>query len=346
MPNILDLYTSSNVKTYWDTRKEDEEQYVGVDELFGSELQLEDSIEAITGASGYTPALLLNAPDSKTVYRERAEITITQKKIPSFKEGMQVDERHIIDLMKLEGNPNKQLVQMVKQRMFNDSLELYRSSRMTRELMINQLLSSGTVAMASNGASFSVNYGLPSANIQTISTANLKWSATTTADPLKDIRAMKKKAKINGIARAMCNSTTFDYLLNNDKIKNLLANDRGVVDVDDEEVIKLIYSRTKVRIYVNDTYYKKDDGSDGQVFPDNVFSLFPEGELGKVVFAMTPEQRLLVQKPDSNVSIVDEGIAIVTHMENDAVAVQTKIAMRCLPRLDIFPDQIVITTVA
>lgn len=346
MPNILDLYTSSNVKTYWDTRKEDEEQYVGVDELFGSELQLEDSIEAITGASGYTPALLLNAPDSKTVYRERAEITITQKKIPSFKEGMQVDEKHIIDLMKLEGNPNKQLVQMVKQRMFNDSLELYRSSRMTRELMINQLLSSGKVAMSSNGVSFSVDYGLPSANIQTISTTNLKWSATTTSDPLKDIRAMKKKVKINGTARAMCNRTTFDYLLNNDKIKNLLANARGVADVDDKDVIDLIYSRTKVRIYVNETYYKKDDGSDGQVFPDNVFSLFPEGELGKVVFAMTPEQRLLVQKPDSNVSIVDEGIAIVTHMENDAVAVQTKIAMRCLPRLDIFPDQIVITTVA
>ena len=55
----------------------------------------------------------------------------------------------------------------------------------------------------------------------------------------------------------------------------------------------------------------------------------------------SPEERVLMQKPDSNVSIVDEGVAICTHIEDDAVAIQTKVAMSCLPSLDILPDQIV-----
>lgn len=347
--DLLKLYSSQNVKTYWDARKEAEEQYVGVDELFGSEKQLEDTIEAITGASGYTPALLLNSPDSKTVYRERGELTVSQKKIPFFKEGMQVDEKHIIDLMKLEGNPNQSLVTMVKQRMFNESMELYRSSRMTREIMANQLLSTGAISMASNGASFTADYNVPAKNKVTLTT-NKKWNATgesATVDVLADIRAMKKLAKINGEARAICNSTTFGYIVNDKKVQGLLKNQYGVADLTDEIVIDLIYARTKVRLYVNDTYYKKNDGTDGQVFPDNVISLFPQGELGKFVFAMTPEERVLLNgNTTANVSVVDEGIAITTQLEADAVSIQTKISMRCLPRLDILPDQIVIYTVA
>ena len=338
MFNILDVYQSKYLKAYWEARKEEETKFVGIDELFGARKQFDNTIEQVKGKSGYIPALLLNAQDSKTVYRGRQELEVAVQKLPSFKEGMQVDEKHIIELMKLEGNPNRQLVEMVKSRMYNDSYELYLSSRMTREIMINQLLSTGTVSFTSNGAAFTADYDITT---ETALTGNAQWSDTTNSDPLKDIRKMKKDAKINGVARAMCNSTTFDYILNNAKVSKLLANAHGVADVSDQDVIDLIYSRTKVRLYVNDTYYKSDTGADTTVFPDNIISLFPEGKLGDMVFAVTPEERVLMQKPDSNVSIVDEGVAICTHIENDAVAIQTKVAMSCLPSLDILPDQIV-----
>lgn len=209
--------------------------------------------------------------------------------------------------------------------------------------MIQQLLSTGVISLASNGVSFSANYGI---NKLSALSGTAKWSDTANADPLKDIREMKKKAKINGDARMTMNSTTFNYIVNNAKVTKLLANAFGVADVANSDVIKLVYNRTQVKIYVNDTYYKNDEGEDTKVFPDNVASLFPEGKLGNIVFAMTPEERVLFSKPDSDISIIDEGIAIVKHIENDAVAIQTKIAMRCLPRLDIFPDQIVSLTVA
>lgn len=338
-----ELISTKYTKVYWDERKQDETEYLGIDELFGSEKQLDDTIEVVTGKSGYTPLLVLNKPDSKTIYRGRGQLEVTQKKIPSFKEGMQVDEKHIIDLMKLEGNPNEKLKEMVLDRLYNDSYELYQSSRMTRELMIQQLLSTGVISLASNGVSFSANYGI---NKLSALSGTAKWSDTANADPLKDIREMKKKAKINGDARMTMNSTTFNYIVNNAKVTKLLANAFGVADVANSDVIKLVYNRTQVKIYVNDTYYKNDEGEDTKVFPDNVASLFPEGKLGNIVFAMTPEERVLFSKPDSDISIIDEGIAIVKHIENDAVAIQTKIAMRCLPRLDIFPDQIVSLTVA
>lgn len=337
------LLTSKYVKTYWDSRRDTDTQYVGIDDLFGSEKQLDDSIDVITGKSGYTPTLLLNTPNSKTIYRGRQNLEVSQKRIPSFKEGMQVDEKHIIDLMKLEGNPNPQLRELVLDRVFNDSYELYRSSRMTREIMVNQLLATGVVSLASNGISFSTDYSI---NKMTDLTSTAKWSDTANSDPLKDIREMKKKAKINGDARGILNATTFDYIRNNAKVIKLLANAHGVADVADEDLINLVYSRTKVKLYVNDNYYLADDGTDTKVFPDNIVSIFPQGELGKIVFAMTPEERVLFSKPDADVSVIDEGIAIVKHIENDAVAIQTKIAMRCLPRLDVFADQIVSLKVA
>lgn len=344
MPSIAELYTTKNIKTYWDARKQEETKYVGIDELFGSRKQLEDTIDSVSGKSGYTPALLLNSPDSKTVYRERGEITVEQKKIPFFKEGMQVDEKHIIELMKLEGNPNRALVQMVYDRMFNDSYQLYLSSRMTREIMVNQLLSEGKVSFASNGAAFTATYKITK---ETDLAGTAKWSDLANSDPLKDIRKMKKDAKINGDARAMCSPTTFDYIVNNAKIKQLLANSRGVADVSDTDVLDLIYSRTKVKLYVNDTYYMKDDKSDAQIFPDNIISLFPVGKLGDIVFSVTPEERVLLNTPNvATVSIVDDGVAIVETVDPDAVAIQTKIAMRCLPALDIYPDQIVTLKVA
>lgn len=344
MPSIAELYTTKNIKTYWDARKQEETKYVGIDELFGSRKQLEDTIDSVSGKSGYTPALLLNSPDSKTVYRERGEITVEQKKIPFFKEGMQVDEKHIIELMKLEGNPNRALVQMVYDRMFNDSYQLYLSSRMTREIMVNQLLSEGKVSFASNGAAFTATYNITK---ETDLAGTAKWSDLENSDPLKDIRKMKKDAKINGVARAMCSPTTFDYIVNNAKIKKLLVNPWGGADVSDADVLNLIYARTNVRLYVNDTYYMKDDKSDAQIFPDNIISLFPIGKLGDIVFSVTPEERVLLNTPNvATVSIVDDGVAIVETVDPDAVSIQTKIAMRCLPALDIFPDQIVTLKVA
>lgn len=145
----------------------------------------------------------------------------------------------------------------------------------------------------------------------------------------------------------MCSPTTFDYIVNNAKINKLLAGSRDVADVTDTDVLNLIYSRTNVRLYVNDTYYMKDDKSDAQIFPDNIISLFPVGKLGDIVFSVTPEERVLLNTPNvATVSIVDDGVAIVETVDPDAVSIQTKIAMRCLPSLDIYPDQIVTLKVA
>lgn len=343
MANLLDLYNSANIKTYWDARKDEDTEYVGVDVLFGVEKQLDDTIESLTGKSGYTPTLLLNSADSKTVYRGRGQITLEKHKIPYFKEGRQLNERHIIELTKLEGNPNKSLSKMVFDRIFDDSYDLYKSSKMTREVMVQQLLSVGKIAFESNGAAFTATYNITK---ETDLTGTAKWSDLTNSDPLKDIRKMKKDAKINGDARATCNSTTFDYLVNNSKIKNLLANARGVADISDKDILDLVYSRTGVRLYVNDNYYKADNGTDTPLFPDGVFTVFPQGQLGKIVFSVTPEERVLLGNPAAQVSVVDEGVAIVKSVDPDAVSIQTKIAMRCLPRLDIYPDQIVALKVA
>lgn len=343
--DFKDLLDPNSYLVYWNESKENENTpFLGLDSgLFGSEVQLGDSIDLITGKSGFAPALLLNAPDSKTVYRSRGEIETSQKKIPSFKEGMQVDENNINQLMLLEGNPNKSLYNMVMSRIYNDSYQLYQSSRVVRNLQVMQLLSTGATSMSSNGSTYTVDYGI--VNKPTLTSTN-KWSDTANSDPIADIRKWKKLAKISGEARGVCSQATFDYIANNAKVVDLLKNVNGAYDKTDDEIKNFIYSRTQVRIYVDDTYYMDDNGNDAQFYPDNKFTLIPVGELGKIVYAITPEQKMLMTNSNAKVAIVDGAIAIVTTMETDAVSVMTKIAMKTLPRLDIFPDKLVIATVA
>ena len=72
------------------------------------------------------------------------------------------------------------------------------------------------------------------------------WDHPDTAKPLKDVQQGTKYLKSIGVLPryVMMNSTTFDYLVENEQIKNALITSSGkTVDFTDEATVKEIFTR-------------------------------------------------------------------------------------------------------
>ena len=95
---------------------------------------------------------------------------------------------------------------------------------------------------------------------------------------------------------------------------------------------------------MNDKRYKDEAGTAQRYVADDVFVMFPAGQLGNTWFGTTPEESDLMAGSVANVTITDTGVAVTTIQKADPVTVETKVTMICLPD---FPtaDQVYIADV-
>lgn len=77
-----------------------------------------------------------------------------------------------------------------------------------------------------------------------------------------------------------------------------------------------------LEVLVYSKQYKNDAGTPTKYVPDDVFVLFPIGDLGYTWFGTTPEESDLLTSSLARVSITDTGVAVTT-MEN-----QTQLPLR------------------
>ena len=196
-------------------------------------------------------------------------------------------------------------------------------------------LTTGVIAMANNGQVFSYDYGIPNNHKVTVQTA---WSNYQSSDPIADIRALKKTIRSEtGVecTRAMCDSTVLDHIMNNEKIKTaIFALRSNIGEITEDEAIRYVENRTKIRIYVNDYRYADESGTTQSFMPADTFVMFPDGNLGKTWFGTTPAESDLMTGAAANVSITDTGVAVVTTKKVDPVQVETIVSMICLPSFE------------
>jgi hypothetical protein len=197
-----------------------------------------------------------------------------------------------------------------------------------------QLLTTGTVTLASNGQSYTYDYGMPVENKITVQTS---WTSPS-ADIIKDITSAQNLARKNGykLTRAMCNTNLLSALVNNTSIKNriyVLAN--GNVTITAKEVQRYIENETGISIYANDNGYVNEQGQFVNYFADDVFVMFPDGPLGETQYGTTPEESdLMSGATDAEVSLVNNSVAVTTTKETDPVNVSTKVSMVMLPSFE------------
>jgi len=343
---IFDLMQSTQLVAYWEVLNQDEAPYPG-EELFPADKKRGISLKWIKGSRGLPVVLKTSAYDVHAIPRPRVGFDKLTAEMPYFKESTYIDEELRQELNLVLETGNQAYIDSVMNKVFDDETRLLRGAAASRERMRMMALTAGVVSMAANGQAFTFDYGIPEDHKDTVS---ISWSNHATADPIEDIRVAKEKIQEDTgavITRAMCDSSTWRHIRNNEKIKKaifVLTNGAGAVS--DAKLRTYIMDELEIDVLVNDKRYKDENEQTLKFMPANTFVMFPEGDLGKTWFGTTPAESDLMSGSVANVSVADTGVAVTTVQKADPVQVETIISMICLPSFEAADQVYILDTTA
>lgn len=342
MPTIFDLVQSTETKAYWEAMTKDRAPFLG-ETLFPNNKKLGLDLKWLKGSSGLPVVLKPSAFDAAATLRPRIGVEKLSAEMPFFKEAMLIDEELRQELNKVLETGNQAYIDAVMTRVFNDQVTLIEAAAVRREQMRMMLLTTGAISITANGQNFDFDYGLPANHKPT---ADTSWSSPD-APILDDIHNWQVMIEDDtGVlpTRAICSRKTWGYMLKNTEIRNAIRGNDSGAPVTDSELNEYLRDNYDLSVVVYAKKYKNDQGVATAYVADDIFVLFPEGDLGNTWFGTTPEESDLMSANVANVSIVDMGVAVTTVQKTDPVNVETKATMITLPD---FPtaDQVCIADV-
>lgn len=331
---IFDIVTATDIAAYWEATSKERAPYVG-EVLFPNKKKLGLDLEWINGNSGIPVVLNLSAFDANVIPRAREGFTLTQAKMPFFKESLYIDEEIRQQLNMAIENGSSAYVDVLTQRIFDDNIKLLEAARVQRERMRMTMLTTGAISIASNGQAVSFDYGVPTGHKATATTS---WKTNTT-DIIADIKSWQDKIEDDtGVrpTRAICNSSVWNAMLANTGIRNtMFVYSNGVATISDSALKAFLMEQLGLSVYVNNKRYKNEAGTATKFVADDTFVLFPEGTLGNTWFGTTPEESdLMSGQSNATVSLTDTGVAVTTMKHSDPVNVETKVSMITLPSFE------------
>lgn len=340
---IFDIVKAQSIASYWNELSQDRPPFLG-ETLFPNRKKLGLDLRWIKGSKGLPVELKLSSFDAKTMIRDRIGFGEMSTEMPFFKEGAYIDERLRQELNKVMESNNPEYIDAIVNQIFDTERGLVESASVSRERMRMQLLTTGVINIASNGQEYTYDFGVPAENKKTSN-----WSDLANANPIEDIIAWAQEVEdTTGVkpTRALMSRKTFNYIAKNEKLaKSIYITNNGTGIVTDAMVIDAIRTLAGVTVVIYNKRYANAEGKAVQYVPDNIVSLFPEGDLGNTWFGTTPEESDLMASSVANVSIVDTGVAITTTKETDPVNVFTKVTQISLPSFE-QADKVIIATVA
>lgn len=347
MPTIFDLINSKSIATYYTESTSNSTPSLGRT-LFPPKKQIGLDLSWIKGANGLPVALMPSEFDAKATLRDRIGFSKVETEMPFFREAMRIGEKDRQELNKLLGSSNEAYLMPMINKIYDDVTTLVKGAEVQPERMIMQLLSTGKIAIRANRQDFDYDYKMNTDHKEVITTAAKKWSHKD-ATPIQDI--MKWQQKIvddtgTKPTRAIMTSKTFSYLLTNPSIR-LDMNPIGGQNLIMTDPMLKQYLSTKLglTVAVYDKKYIAEDKTTQSFFPDEVFTLIPEGSLGNTYFGTTPEESdLMSGNSPADVQIVDTGVAITTIKQPHPVNVETIVSEIVLPSFETI-DNIFIATV-
>ena len=272
---------------------------------------------------GVSPILAPSNFDALPVIRSREGIVIENTEMPFFRESMQVTERDMIDLARIE-NENDPYLASALRSIYDDTNTLVRSAEVVAEIERMQLLSATgghpQIGISADGVNYAYNYDPNSAfsanNYESLS-GQSDWSDTTHSTPIDDLNDAKAALADNGYnaAYVLMTSATFAYLRANDQVKAvaLTTNAAGTIYMSDALVSQIIKDTTGLEVIVYDKTYKGADGNATKFYPDGQVTLLPAEPVGKTWYGQTPAERSIGQVTDgSTTALYGGGIAVTT----------------------------------
>lgn len=339
---IFELVKSEAIVAYWETLVTQQPPYLG-EELFPAQQKLGLDIKWIKGAKGLPVVLLPSAYDVKAKKRDRIGFSKMAAQMPFFKESTSIDEEQRQQLNMVLETGNQAYIDSVINNVFDDETRLLLGARAQRERMRMQALTTGAISISANGQNYDYDYGMPDDHKSTVS---VSWS-NEDAPIYDDIKAALDKIEDDtGVrpTRAVCSSKTWGYFLKNKYFRAALNGNNSNAPVRENQIKAYIKEELDLDIVKYSKKFKDESGVEKQFVADDVFTMFPAGDLGTSWFGTTPEQSDLMTGSTANVTITDTGVAVTTTKETDPVNVNTKVSMIFLPSFE-SADQVYILDV-
>lgn len=266
--------------------------------------------------------------DAMPTIRPRGQASMTKEEMPFFRESREIKEHDLMELSRISDSTDPYL-QPVIDSMYDDTNDLLDGADISVERMRMQLLSAngGNMGISIGTADNMVHFYNYDEDGSWKKTHYMELSGSSTWDkptskPLDDIRKGIQYLANTGTTAAyiLGNSATFDYLLDNDQVRNALITLSGasVAFMDTEAVTEVLRRRLRVEKKAYDKMFLDYDQSEKKFYPDDYVTIIGNRQLGNTWRGTTPEEMTVSGNfPDApvDITILPSGIA---------VAVQTK----------------------
>lgn len=347
---IFDLVDSKPIAAYWNELESNRIPFLG-EALFPAQKRVGLDLSWVKGSNGLPVALNPSAFDTKPVIRGRIGVTKVETELPFFRESMRLGEKDRQQILQYMNNANSPYLTDIIRRIYDDAATLVSGALVQPERMRMGLLVDGRIQISAPSAKGGVTYNYdydPQGAWRTENTAALTttamWSATSTANPVKDILDVKRHQRVKygvEITRAICTTKTWGYLLQNAAIKNdmNLLNGQKII-LTDSMLQQYLLQKCGITFVIYDKMYKNEAGQQQQFYPDDYVTFLPGYALGNTFFGTTPEEADLMggALSDASVNVVNTGIAILTKKESLPVNIITSVSEIVLPSFERMDD--------
>ncbi|MBY0122160.1 major capsid protein [Bacillus sp. S/N-304-OC-R1] len=347
MPTIFDLVNAKEIATYYENNPSNKVPYLG-STLFPAKKQLGLDLSWIKGSNGLPVALEPSAFDAKANVRDRIGFRKIQTEMPFFRESMRIGEKDRQELNRLLASNLEEAYKSIVNNIYDDVTTLVNGAQVQPERMIMQLLSTGKIGISANRVNLDYDYKMKSDHKETL-ISGAQWDHPDSV-PLEDIPSWQDTVEENtGTRPTNCIMTrkTFGYLMKHKSVR-LDMNPLGGQHIIMTEALLKQYLKDKfgLSVAIYNKKYRAEDGSLHNFYPDDHFTLIPDGQLGNTYFGTTPEESdLMTGATKADVSIVNTGVAITSIKEEHPVNVMTIVSEIVLPSFETI-DNIFIAKVA
>ena len=227
--------------------------------------------------------------DADVMFRDWDLKTTTKGDKQFFREGMKLDEKRRKELLEILNTNNQSIIASYSENIFNKFAGkngFLGSARAIAAYTVSQFLSTAKVTFVDeNGGGQTINYRLADKYKETLAGTNI-WSAAT-SKPLEDLERWKETVEEGGgnVEIALMSKTTYNALKKHDTVKALFKN--TIVTVTPALIKSTIEDVIGMTILIWDEKIKVGKTTKN-VFPDNIVTLIPNGQLGVMEYGPTP----------------------------------------------------------
>lgn len=327
---ISEIFNTQAIAAYFTEAQSNKIPFLG-EAYFPNKKKMGVDLASIRTHKGLGVALKASNLDAIPTIRPRGEAKKTKEEMLLFRESMIIKEHDLMELSRI-ADTNDPYLRPVIDSMYDDVNTLIDGAEISAERMRMNLLAPTNgnmqivVPMADNTLA-SYNYdedGTWKAKNYLELTGADTWD-NPTSKPLNDVRkAVQYLASVGVTATSILgNSTTFDYLLENEQIKNALISVTGqaINFVDESTVEEVLRRKMRLDWIPYDKMFEDYDGTQKKFYPDNYITILGSGQLGNTWRGTTPEELttignfMNVPQAPVDITVLDNGIAVAIQNE-------------------------------